>query len=107
MVRHWLHHASKATAEMAENLSREEDFWKPKSYIRDRWLAQYNSLTKDFENFGYRTLPALHVAASAGFRQLVSALVKNGYDKELDVYDSMENTPVRTAPHTVAAYMTD
>jgi hypothetical protein len=97
MVTHWLHHASKATAEMAENLSKEEEFWKPKSYIRGRWLDQYESLTKAYDGLDHKSMSALHVAASIGFRQLVSALMRNGYEKELDLYDSMQNTPVRTA----------
>lgn len=94
MVKHWLHHASKSTAEMAENLSREEEFWKADSHIRSRWLTQYQYLTHAYDELDHTSLSALHVAASIGFRQLVSALMRNGYEKQLDLCDSMENTPV-------------
>jgi hypothetical protein len=94
MVEHWLHHASKSTAEMAENLSLEESFWKPDSLLRRRWLTQYEYLTKAYDELDHTSLSALHVAASVGFRQLVTALMKNGYENELNLLDSLANTPV-------------
>lgn len=102
-VKHWLHHASKATLEIAEDLSLEEDFWKPDSDVRRRWLAEYNLLTNDFEDFDLSTLTALHVAASIGFTQLVASLMKHGHDKEKDQRDSLANTPVSAhvrSPHS-------
>lgn len=100
MVKHWLHHASKATVEMAEDLSHETDFWSKKSVIRQRWLAQYDYLTNAFEEFDDRDtsgLTGLHVAAAFGFKQLVTALMKNGHEDELSVSIEPEmNTPVST-----------
>jgi hypothetical protein len=92
-VQHWLHHAARATPELADDLSRFESFWKAKSRIRLHWLTQYNHITNAF--FGLLCndkLTALHVAASVGYRQLVSALVKNGYEDELNVVDELANT---------------
>lgn len=94
MVKHWLHHASKATTEMADGLSREKDFWKPDSSIRRRWLMQFNALTDSFNEFDVKSFSALHVAASIGFRQLVVALMKNGYENELNLCDNQYNTPL-------------
>ncbi|KAK6353701.1 hypothetical protein TWF696_005662 [Orbilia brochopaga] len=96
-VKHWLHHASKATADIAESLSQEEDFWKRDSIIRPRWLRVYESLTNAFEGVEIKGLTGLHVAASVGFAQLVAALMKNGYAAERDVKDTLENTPLHLA----------
>jgi hypothetical protein len=94
-VKHWLHHASKATVDIAEDLSCEDGFWKGKSALRLRWLQAYNNLTNDFEGFDPSTFTGLHVAASVGFTQLVASLLKRGHDKDIDQRDSMINTPVR------------
>ncbi|KAK6542248.1 hypothetical protein TWF694_006211 [Orbilia ellipsospora] len=98
-VKHWLHHASKATADIAETLSQEEEFWKRDSVIRDKWLKIYNELTNAFDGVTIEKLPALHVAAAIGFAQLVTALIKNGYQKEIDIRDSFENTPLHLAAY--------
>jgi hypothetical protein len=94
MVKHWLHHASKSTVEMAENLSLEESFWAPQSRIRSRWIYQYEYLTGAFRGVTLKGLTALHVAASIGFRQLATALMQNGYAGELDLCEDLANTPV-------------
>jgi hypothetical protein len=95
MVKHWLHHASKATAEIAEDLSLEEDFWKKGSLIRWRWLMEYERLTEKFENFDLdQDFPALHIASSVGFTQLVLKLIANGHRDELTLRDKLDNTPV-------------
>jgi hypothetical protein len=96
MVKHWLHHASKATEEIAEELSAEEEFWKPGSLIRRRWLIEYARLNPPaFEDLDLdRNLSALHVAASVGFSQLVVALIKHGHDSELSLRDANDDTPV-------------
>jgi hypothetical protein len=92
-VTHWLHHASKATPELAEDLSHFENFWKPQSNIRLHWLKQYDYLTKAFSNLECNEhLTALHVASSLGYKQLVSCLIKNGYENELNVCDTLANT---------------
>ena len=95
-VKHWLHHASKATLEIAEDLSLEEEFWKPKSLIRRRWLIEYARLNQStFKEIDLdRDLSALHVAASVGFRQLVVALIKHGHQDELTLRDANDDTPV-------------
>jgi hypothetical protein len=36
----------------------------------------------------------LHVAASFGYRQLVSALIDNGHEDELNKYDDSSYAPV-------------
>jgi hypothetical protein len=93
-VKHWLHHASNATLEIAEDLSFEDDFWKPDSTIRRRWMIEYARMTTTFDNFDYKTLNGLHVAAAIGFRQLVAALIRNGHEAEIKERDSLVNTPV-------------
>lgn len=93
-VKHWLHHASKATLDMAEELSLDEEFWKPSSLIRRRWLAGYCGLTDVLNNFQYQHFNSLHVAASIGFSRLVGALIRNGYRDEITKRDEMFNTPV-------------
>jgi hypothetical protein len=95
MVKNWLHHAANSTVEMAENLSLEESFWSPESPIRHRWLAHFNYLTKAYGKFPWHTMKGLHIAASVGFRQLVTALIKNGHETELHDRDEWKNTPVR------------
>jgi len=95
-VKHWLHHASKATVEIAEDLSLKEEFWKPKSLIRRRWLIEYARLNPAaFEEIDLdRDLSALHVAGSIGFSQLVVALIKHGYQDEISLRDANDDTPV-------------
>ncbi|KAF3163644.1 hypothetical protein TWF225_002027 [Orbilia oligospora] len=96
-VKHWLHHASKATTDIAENLSQEEDFWKEESSVRKKWLVEYNILTNAFDGVTLEGLTGLHVAASIGFSQLVSALIKNGHKEEIGVRDKFFNTPLHLA----------
>ncbi|KAF3158492.1 hypothetical protein TWF788_004724 [Orbilia oligospora] len=96
-VKHWLHHASKATTDIAENLSQEEDFWKEESSVRKKWLVEYNTLTNAFDGVTLEGLTGLHVAASIGFSQLVSALIKNDHKEEIGVRDKFFNTPLHLA----------
>ncbi|KAI0459832.1 hypothetical protein F5B21DRAFT_454360 [Xylaria acuta] len=99
MIKHWLRHASKATLEIAEDLSFEVDFWKADSFIRRKWLEEYCHLVPTFDDFDETTLTGLHVAASLGFRQLVAALIRNSDPEksEIKVRDSMVNTPLHFA----------
>jgi hypothetical protein len=90
-----LHHASKATTEIAEDLSLEDEFWKANSLIRWRWLLEFERLTLAFLEFNLdKKMTALHIAASVGFKQLVSALIRNGHRGDLKVRDKSFNTPV-------------
>ncbi|KAI1335246.1 hypothetical protein F5Y15DRAFT_398616 [Xylariaceae sp. FL0016] len=98
-VKYWLRHASKATLEIAEDLSLEENFWKRDSRIRRRWLVEYCRMTHTFDIFDPSTFSGLHIAASVGFRQLVAALIRNGYQDEIHVRDSLVNTPLHFAAH--------
>ncbi|RYC59947.1 hypothetical protein CHU98_g6255 [Xylaria longipes] len=99
MIKNWLRHASKATREIAEDLSLEVDFWKADSFIRRKWLEEYCHLVPTFEDFDETTLTGLHVAASLGFRQLVAALIRNSDPEksEIKVRDSLVNTPLHFA----------
>ncbi|KAK6495994.1 hypothetical protein TWF481_002023 [Arthrobotrys musiformis] len=96
-IKHWLHHASKATTDIAENLSQEEDFWKEGSAVRKKWLIAYNDLTGAYDGVTLEGLTGLHVAASIGFSQLVSALIKHGHEEEIGVRDKFLNTPLHLA----------
>ncbi|KAF3929376.1 Ankyrin-2 [Dactylella cylindrospora] len=97
-VKHWLHHASKATSDIAETLSQEKEFWKRDSKVRNRWLKVYASHSSSFEGITFENLTGLHVAASIGFAQLVSALLKNGHEDERDIRDpQLSNTPLHLA----------
>ncbi|GKT50954.1 ankyrin-1 [Colletotrichum spaethianum] len=97
-VKHWLHHASKATVEIAEDLSR-DDFWQTESLIRHRWLIVYMSMTKVLDGFESKDLTALHIAAAVGFKQLVSALIENGHGDEINKRDTLYNTPLHFAAY--------
>ncbi|KAH7138655.1 ankyrin repeat-containing domain protein [Dendryphion nanum] len=97
MAKHWLHHAAKATVDMAEELSREEDFWKKDSPIRNRWQRQYQHLIG--EDWPTDTWTALHVTSAWGYRHLVSALIRNGHLEEITVYDSLTNAPLHLAAY--------
>ncbi|KAM0346233.1 hypothetical protein ACHAPU_005658 [Fusarium lateritium] len=92
-VKHWLPHASQATADIAEALSLEEKFWEKDSAVRRRWLTEHNRLTNSFEYYFRSELTGLHVASAIGFRQLVSALMDNGYDDDKFEFDSDFSTP--------------
>ncbi|RVD90439.1 uncharacterized protein DFL_001404 [Arthrobotrys flagrans] len=96
-IKHWLHHASKATTDIAENLSQEEDFWKEESAIRKKWLVAYNTLTSAYDGVTLEGLTGLHVAASIGFSQLVTALIKNGHEEAIGIRDKFFNTPLHLA----------
>ncbi|KAF4981042.1 hypothetical protein FZEAL_3094 [Fusarium zealandicum] len=96
-VKHWLPHASKATEEIAEALSEDENFWGKDSIIRRRWLTRHTQLTDSFRLYDRSGLSGLHVAAAIGFRQLVVALMKNGHDGEMNMRDSNSYTPLHLA----------
>lgn len=104
IVRFWLQHASESTEDMAINLSLEESFWSPQSRIRSRWIYQYEYLTQTFDKVNPKNgvLHALHIAASIGFRNLVTALINNGYANELDVVNDWANTPVSVQSYVSA-----
>ncbi|KAF4928951.1 Ankyrin-3 [Colletotrichum viniferum] len=97
-VKHWLHHASKSTIEIAEDLS-EDDFWEKESLIRYRWLLVYMHTTKALVSFQAKHLTALHIAAAVGYRQLVSALIQNGHEDEINKRDELTNTPLHFAAY--------
>jgi hypothetical protein len=97
-VKHWLSHASQATEDIAEALSLEEKFWEGGSVLRRRWLTEHNRLTDSFKYYGRSDLTGLHIAAAIGFRELVSALMDNGYDGDKLLYDSDWSIPV-SDPH--------
>ena len=97
-VKHWLHHASKATREVAEDLSLEEDFWKPDSILRKNWLEEFERLTSTFEGFDLKGLSGLHVAASVGYSALVACLLKTKTgQEELNKRDDLANIPLHLA----------
>ncbi|KAI5859496.1 hypothetical protein GGS23DRAFT_320106 [Durotheca rogersii] len=98
-VKYWLRHASKATREIAEDLSQEEDFWGPESLIRHRWLVEYFRMTSVFDGFSTKSFTGLHVAASVGFRELVAALIRNGYENQIMMHDEMVNSPLHFAAY--------
>lgn len=93
-VKYWLSHASQATADIAEALSLEKKFWEGGSVLRRRWLTEHNRLTDSFKYYSRSDLTGLHVAAAIGFRELVSALMDNGYDGDKLLYDSDWSIPV-------------
>lgn len=97
-VKHWLRHASKATFDIAEDLSVEHNFWTPESRIRRRWLLEYHRLTNSLEDeFGawdIKEWTALHIVSAVGFQELVAALIRNGHEAEISQRDELENTPV-------------
>ncbi|KAK1983503.1 ankyrin repeat-containing domain protein [Colletotrichum cereale] len=97
-IKHWLHHASKATLEIADDLSK-DDFWQSESLIRYRWLLVYNSMTKILNGFESKDLTALHIAAALGFKQLVSALIDNGHGDDINKRDNLFNTPLHFAAY--------
>ncbi|KAF6819564.1 multiple ankyrin repeats single kh domain-containing protein [Colletotrichum sojae] len=97
-VKHWLHHASKATLEIAEDLS-DDDFWQKESHIRYRWLLVFVYTTKVLAGFEAKHLTALHIAAAVGFKQLVSALIQNGHEDEINKRDQLDNTPLHFAAY--------
>ncbi|KAI0169704.1 hypothetical protein GGR52DRAFT_478508 [Hypoxylon sp. FL1284] len=96
-VKYWLRHASKATREIAEDLSLEKEFWNPESRIRRRWLVEYCRMTSTFDEFDYKTMTGLHIAAAVGFRELVAALIRNDYEEQVTIRDSLVNTPLHFA----------
>lgn len=99
-VKFWLRHASKATYEIAERLSRNDAFWTKDSVIRRRWLIEYDRLMPDYRDFEeppHKTFTGLHVAATIGFRELVAALIRNGHQEEIDIRDKLNNVPLHYA----------
>ncbi|KAK8002173.1 hypothetical protein PG991_014395 [Apiospora marii] len=100
-VKHWLRHASKATYEIAEDLSIEDDFWSPDSRIRRRWLIEYhrltNSLEDEFDTADVKNWTALHIVSAVGFQDLVAALIRNGHEGEISQRDGLNNIPLHLA----------
>ncbi|OBS24987.1 hypothetical protein FPOA_05523 [Fusarium poae] len=99
-VIYWLDHAGQATADIAEALSLEEKFWESGSKIRRRWLTEHNRMTGAFDYFHRSELTGLHVAAAIGFRDLVSALMDNGYAGDMNTYDDLDNQPLHFAAYS-------
>ncbi|KAJ4416134.1 hypothetical protein N0V85_002402 [Neurospora sp. IMI 360204] len=98
-VKHWLHHGSKSTSEFADDLSQDQEFWTTDSPIRRRWLTEYIRITGNLDGWASKTLTALHVASSLGFSRLAVALLNNGHDHEMYMFDSLRNTPLHLAAY--------
>ncbi|KAM7202604.1 hypothetical protein V8F20_004393 [Naviculisporaceae sp. PSN 640] len=101
MIKHWLHHASKATVEIAEELSLESEFWEAGSPIRRQWLKEYtgqtNAFLKDLKGFDLGSMSALHVASSFSYKELVGSLMRNGHRDEITVRVATSSTPLHFA----------
>ncbi|KAM4060463.1 ankyrin repeats (3 copies) domain-containing protein [Hirsutella rhossiliensis] len=98
-VKCWLKHASEATLEVAQELSQENDFWQHDSRIRRRWLDEYAKTEITFSHLDHKTMTSLHIACSIGFRELVEALIQEGHQDQINVHDSLENTPLHLAAY--------
>ncbi|KAM3070075.1 hypothetical protein ACMFMG_003893 [Clarireedia jacksonii] len=94
MVKNWLKHGGRATTGFADDLSLDEEFWEPGSLIKRRWLVEYKRNTKEFEYEDLGKMNAVQVVAAVGFRQLLIALIENGYEDELDGYQETDVTPL-------------
>ncbi|KAI1435994.1 hypothetical protein GGR50DRAFT_702209 [Xylaria sp. CBS 124048] len=102
MVKHWLKHASKATTEIADELSADTDFWKLHSHHRQRWLVDYCKLMPGvFRDFDPSTFSGLHVATSLGSRQLITALARGSEheDFESEACDSVPDSLLHLAAY--------
>ncbi|PHH65731.1 hypothetical protein CDD81_1458 [Ophiocordyceps australis] len=96
-VKYWLKHASEATLEVAQQLSQEQYFWKPDSPVRCRWLDEYSRTENTFIYLDIKSMTGLHIACSIGYQELVEALIQEGYKDQINVHDSLENTPLHLA----------
>lgn len=106
-TRYWMKHASDAPLDIAQVISQDGEFWKPKSMIRLQWLLEYEDLTKSLDGFNpeFENWTALHVAASIGFTQLVEALLEK-YKEEIHQHDKLDNTPVSPIIHADQHHLT-
>lgn len=98
MAKHWLRHASKATPDLADELSLDQRLWKKVSLVRQRWLSQYQALSDNFYfqvGISVDKWTALHAASSFGYKELVTALIANGHQDELSIYIHKSLAPVR------------
>lgn len=95
-VKYWLRHASEATSDIADELSQDQEFWEPGSRIRRRWVIEFARMTDKFVGLDHKSLSALHIAASIGFRQLVTSLicVRPYHKDEINDHDKLSYTPV-------------
>jgi hypothetical protein len=93
-VRYLFQHLSEAFSDAVQELVDDDpDFWGGQSATRDRWLADFRSLTTDFKDLNTRGMSTLHVAAGIGANDLVSILI----DRNGENSSSWTNTDGMTA----------
>ncbi|KAK1476250.1 hypothetical protein CABS01_15472, partial [Colletotrichum abscissum] len=91
----WMDHAIRGKSELSEDLARHlHVFWERVSPLRNAWLALSLPTAQSFEH-GISTegMTALHAAAAYGFDRLVSSLITNGHQHEVDCANLDGYTP--------------
>lgn len=76
-IKHLFRHLSEGFADVAQVLYEDDPgFWGLQSELRDRWLADFHTLTTDLKDLSVAGMSALHVAAGIGAKELVSTLLQ-------------------------------
>ena len=91
---YWLRHARDATVDIVDDLNLDEAFWQISSDLRMGWWEKYTDANPGYS--GLHDMTALHIAAFFGMTALVRALLQYGHEKEMSMWDSWDNTPVRS-----------
>ncbi|KXH30823.1 hypothetical protein CSIM01_01417 [Colletotrichum simmondsii] len=92
----WMDHAIRGKSELSDDLARHlHVFWEKASPLRNAWLALSLPIAQSFEH-GISTegMTALHAAAAYGFDRLVSSLITNGHQHEVDCANLEGYTPL-------------
>ncbi|KAK3323976.1 hypothetical protein B0T19DRAFT_427410 [Cercophora scortea] len=101
-IKYWLDHAGEATPDYSERMishDQEIKFWSNNSLVRAKWVWAHENITKSTQGLvTAENSTGLHTAACLGSAGLVAALLGHEmHQKERDIRDSMENTPLHLA----------
>lgn len=106
----WLfRHASHSTSEIAEDLSKEGEFWEKDSRVRQRWLTVYQDIKDELpycDEDTFKDWNRFHVAAAVGYRQLLSCLIEESGDGAVEALSQRADdyTPVSFQQQHISMY---
>jgi len=98
-VRFLFQHLSEGFPDAVQELVDDDpDFWGGQSSTRDRWLADFRSLTTNFKDLNTHGMSTLHVAAGIGANDLVSILINRNGDNSSSWTNTDGMTAVSSSP---------
>ncbi|KAI1876265.1 uncharacterized protein JN550_001761 [Neoarthrinium moseri] len=96
---YWMRHGSVSsqTVQDVHDIFAENPFFKKNSTIRSMWFTKYWMIKYGLAETQPDNFTMMHMAAEAGYLQLVKVLIETGYKPDVNARDGSERTPLHWA----------